>query len=86
MTSRTTIRMSPELLRELKHAAAKEGRTVTALIEEAVREAIARRHAKTPRPLPARLPTAGRGGLRPGVDLDDTSSLLDAMDRADAAP
>ena len=26
------------------------------------------------------LTTTGRGGLRPGIDLDDSVSLLDAMD------
>jgi hypothetical protein len=26
------------------------------------------------------IPTAGEGGVLPGIDLDDTSSLLDKMD------
>jgi hypothetical protein len=33
---------------------------------------------------PADLPTFGGGGLQPGVDLDDTASLLDLMQGADA--
>ncbi|MEX0692752.1 MAG: hypothetical protein WD043_13005 [Gemmatimonadales bacterium] len=31
------------------------------------------------------LPTFAGRGLQPGVDLDDTASLLDVMDRSDAA-
>ena len=31
------------------------------------------------------LPTFAGGGLQPGVDLDDTASLLDLMDARDAA-
>jgi hypothetical protein len=34
---------------------------------------------------PAPLPTFRGRGLQPGVDLDDTASLLDLMDRRDAA-
>ena len=34
---------------------------------------------------PTRLPTFAGHGLRPGVDLDDTASLLDVMDSRDAA-
>ena len=30
-----------------------------------------------------RLTTTGHGGLRPGIDLDDSASLLDAMDGVD---
>lgn len=29
------------------------------------------------------LTNTGRGGLRPGIDLDDSASLLDAMDGVD---
>jgi hypothetical protein len=32
------------------------------------------------------LPTSGSGGLRAGVDLDDSASLLEAMESPDAAP
>ncbi len=81
MTARTTIRMTTELMRELKQVAAREGVTITLLIEEAVREALAHRRAKGPRPSQARLPTAGSGGVWPGVDLDDMASVLDGMDR-----
>lgn len=34
---------------------------------------------------PAPLPTFGGQGLKPGVDLDDTASLLDLMNGGDAS-
>jgi Arc/MetJ family transcription regulator len=75
---RTTIRLDDDLLRRAKRAAAERGTTLTALVEEALRRTLA------PEPAPARrslaLPTFRGDGLQPGVDLDDTASLLDVMD------
>lgn len=58
--------------------AARTGRTLTAVIEEALRAALAPRRARGRERV--ELPTFGSGGLLPGVDLDDTASLLDAME------
>ncbi|MCY3844313.1 MAG: hypothetical protein OXH69_12330 [Acidobacteria bacterium] len=52
--------------------------TLTAIIEESLRARLARTTVE-PRKR-TRLTTTGRGGLLPGVDLDDSASLLDAMD------
>jgi hypothetical protein len=43
---------------------------------------------RTPSPEPdvPPLPTFGGRGLQPGVDLDDTSALLDRMEGRDAPP
>jgi hypothetical protein len=76
---RTTIRLDDALLTEAKQLAARTGRTLTAVIEDALRQMLSR----TPVPGPRRrfvMPTYGRGGVRPGVDLDDTAGLLDLMD------
>jgi hypothetical protein len=75
---RTTIRLPDDLLRAAKRHATESGRTLTAVIEEALRVALASADA------PAldeavTLPTYGSGGLRPGVDLDDSAALLDVM-------
>jgi hypothetical protein len=43
------------------------------------------RRATGPARTPVPLPTFGGQGLQPGVDLDDTATLLDLMDRGDAA-
>lgn len=76
---RTTIRLSDTLLLDAKREAAKSGTTLTVLIEESLRERLARSGASGPRRC-VRLTTAGSGGLRPGIDLDDSASLLDVME------
>jgi predicted transcriptional regulator len=76
---RTTIRLDDHLLAEVKKVAAETGRTITAVIEGALRESLGRRKAATARPR-ARLATFKGKGLRPGVDLDDSAALLDLLD------
>ena len=78
---RTTIRLADDLLRDAKREAASTGTTLTALIEDSLRERLYRRPVAEPAE-PVRLPTYGSGGVLPGIDLDDTSALLDAMDRS----
>jgi len=75
---RTTIRLDERLLAEAKQVAARTGRTLTAVIEDALRQSLAAR--KSGGRVPARLPTFGEGGLQPGVDLDDSAALLSLMD------
>ena len=76
---RTTIRLDDQLLVEAKKLAAERGTTLTAIMEDALRERLARR--KPPyRHRKFRLTTFGHGGLQPHVDLDDTASLLDRME------
>ena len=80
---RTTIRLPDDLLEAAKRFAAETHRTLTGVIEDALRAALARpRGAGKGRPV--RLTTAGGTGLQPGADLDDTSALLDRMDSGDA--
>jgi len=69
---RTTVRLNDRLLAEVKQWAAQTGRTLTAVIEDALREAMARR--QTPQPKKRiRLPSFGKGGLQPGIDLDNSA-------------
>jgi len=82
---RTTIRLDDQLLNEAKRAALESGRTLTRVIEDSLREALARRRAAGRRGR-VTLPTFAGGGLRPGVDLDDSASLLEIMERSDADP
>jgi len=80
---RTTIRLDDELLRDAKKLAAETGRTLTAVIEDALRQQLARREAPRGR---VELPVFhGGGGLQPGVDLGDNAALRDLMDE-DADP
>lgn len=79
---RTTIRIDDRLLAELKAQAARSGRTLTAVVEDALRSSLARRDLRgTTRP--PELPTSRGGRLQPGVDLDDSAVLLDLMDGAE---
>jgi len=76
---RTTIRINDELLRKAKIRATETDRTLAEVIEDALRKEIDKFDADI-EPQEAVIPTAGEGGLQAGVDLDDTSSLLDRMD------
>jgi len=76
---RTTIRLDEHLLAEAKQLALRNGRSLTAIIEDALREMLARQQQAAAR-RPVRLPTASGNGLQPGVDLDDSADLLDLMD------
>jgi hypothetical protein len=77
---RTTVRLPDALYREAKRAATEAGQTFTAFLEEAVRARLAARASREDG-APYRVsPVPGDGGLQPGVDLDDTASLLDRME------
>jgi len=75
---RTTISIDEALLRRLKEDAARTGRTLGSLIEDAVRAAYERRSAAQRDLEP--LVTFGGSGLMPGVDITDMRSLRDLMD------
>ena len=76
---RTTVRLDEHLLAEARQYAAKSGRTLTAVLEDALRETLARRRAPGKRKS-VHLRTMKGSGVRPGVDLDDTASLLELME------
>jgi predicted transcriptional regulator len=76
---RTTIHLPDDLLAQLKRIAVESRRTLTGVIEDALRQSLARTGRKADGG-PARLPTFDGGGLQPGVDLDDSASLLDRME------
>jgi hypothetical protein len=80
---RTTIRLDDQLLREAKRAALESGLSLTAFIEDSLREALARRQS-SPTRAKVTLKTIAGGHLQPGVDLDDSAALLDIMDGRNA--
>jgi plasmid stability protein len=77
---RTTIDLPADLLSEAKARAAREGRTLSAVVGDALRSSFASA------PGPAReavdLPTFGEGGLQAGVDLDDSAALIELMEQS----
>jgi hypothetical protein len=80
---RTTVTIDDELLTRARTWAAQTGRTLNAVVEDALRKALERRNpGDAPRRLP--LPSFTGSTLRRGVNLDDTSQLLDVMEGLDA--
>jgi predicted transcriptional regulator len=75
---RTTVRLSDDLLQQLKKLAIEQNRTLNSLIEEAAREKLARSR-RTEAAGRVRLRTFRGHGVQAGVDLDDTASLLDLL-------
>jgi hypothetical protein len=64
MSMRTTINLDDALLAEAKQVAARTGRSLTAVVEDALRQSPHRRHPTTRRA--TELPVFGEGGTRPG--------------------
>jgi hypothetical protein len=76
---RTTINLPDDLMLRAKKAALEGRTTLTEIIANALREALAKRRQKKAK-RDFKIIASGRGGVFPGVDLDDTSALLDIMD------
>jgi hypothetical protein len=74
------VRLDDRVLAEAKKYAAETGRTLTSVLEDALRETLARRSARVKGKRPVRLRTVKGDGVRPGVDLDDTAALLALME------
>jgi hypothetical protein len=72
------MRLDDDLYREVKARAAREGRTIASVLEDAVRVGT-RRHADADAKRFV-IRASGRGGLLPGVDLSDNASLSDLLD------
>ncbi|HEX6674316.1 MAG TPA: type II toxin-antitoxin system VapB family antitoxin [Actinomycetes bacterium] len=78
---RTTINIDDALLAEAKQVAARTGRSLAAVVEDALRESLHRRNRPGVRTV--ELPSFGEGGFQPGVDLDDSAALLELMEQDD---
>ncbi len=80
MAERTTVRLPEDLIRRAKRKAADEGRSLTSLIEDGLRKVLAEpKPAATAERVFPRVSTA-KGGLWPGIDLDDFSSIQEMDD------
>jgi hypothetical protein len=79
---RTTLRLNDDLLAEAKKVAIDTGRTLTEVIEDALRLATAQRKPGTKRRA-VKLHTCDGNGLQPGVDLNCNAALADLMDQHD---
>lgn len=81
---KTSVNLDDDLLAKAEVYAATTGKTVTAVVEEALREMLARRVVQRKRPWVS-LKTVKGNGVRPGIDLDDSASLLDTMEELDVS-
>lgn len=78
---RTTIRLDDQLLKSVKRFAHDTGKSLTAVIEDALRQALSRQSTIKRTRKPVKLTTVSGHGVRPGVDLNDSAALLAFMER-----
>ena len=78
---RTTVRLDDALFMRVKGEAVASGRTLTAVIEDALRESLSPRK-RAVGVTKTKLTTVDGQGLCPGVDIDRTTELLDLMEQA----
>ena len=83
---RTTVRLEDGLLEQAKREARRRGQTLTSLIDQGLRLALAE-PLHRPRRKRFVLPVSKRsGGVLPGIDLDNSAALLDIMEAGDWKP
>ena len=70
---RTTLTLSDGVFRAAKRRAAERGVTLSVVVDEALLAQLATGSVKR---TPFKLITFGKGGTRPGINLDRTSELL----------
>jgi len=77
---RTTVRLDDGLLEQAKAEARQKRKTLTSLIEEGLRLVLANGGTRVRRKKIVLPVSRERGGVLPGVDLDNNASLLDVME------
>jgi hypothetical protein len=77
---KTTLNIDDRLLERAKALAAREGTTLTAVVEDALRARLAPK-PKALRDFHLVLPTV-KGTVLPKIDVADRDALLDALDEA----
>lgn len=73
---RTTVSIDDNLLAEAKALAARTGRPLGAVVDDALRVLLIDR---TSTRAPVEIPTYGGSGLQPGVDLEDKEALAELL-------
>ena len=80
---RTTLSLDDNLLKRAKELAARTNQTLTSIVETALSSLLnGRPESVTESKI--KLHTFKGRGLQPGVDLDDSASLLDLMEKDDS--
>jgi hypothetical protein len=73
--------MDDDLYRAVKERAARSGRTIAAVLEDAVRAGLNPSLRDDALPTPYAVPATGSGGLVPGVDLSSNAAVQEVLDR-----
>ncbi|MGH8509071.1 MAG: type II toxin-antitoxin system VapB family antitoxin [Gammaproteobacteria bacterium] len=81
---RTTVRLDERLLAEVKQLAQASNKTLTLVVEDALREMLARRQVCQKR-MRVKLTTVRGKGVRPGIDLDDSATLVEWIEASNDA-
>lgn len=76
---RTTLNLDDGVMREIRQRAAATGRTITAIVEAALRELLERERRMQSADFTLRW-TVVPGGAQSGVDLADRDALYERMD------
>jgi hypothetical protein len=76
---RTTLSIADEVLDYYRRVAAESRRSLSAVIEEGLRELAARRDAAKPK-ASGQFTIVGGEGLRPGITLDHNAGLRELLD------
>jgi hypothetical protein len=77
---RTTVRLNDALLDEAREEARRRGETLTSLIEKALYRELRASRTTGPRKKVVLPFSDASGGLMPGVDINNSASLLDIME------
>ena len=80
---RITIELDDDLYAKVKRLAAERGRTMSEIVQDALRESLTRQ-PNTQRPR-TELPVFHGTGVLPGVDLEDSAALLEIMGECDGS-
>ncbi len=80
MSERTTVRLPADLLDRARRKAAAEGRTLTSLIEDGLRAIVAERRTPAREKRVQPRVSKARGGLIPGIDLRELSTVQELDD------
>jgi hypothetical protein len=78
---RTTLNIQDDLMRRVKKRASETGATITEVVEQALRAAVAGQAPRRDRYTFTWKPVPGR--TLPGVDLADRDSLYEVMERSE---
>lgn len=78
-TIRTTVRLPPALMAQVKRKARAESRSVTELVTEGLKLVLSSDGGKKQDFVMPPMSTAS-GGVVPGIDLTRTSAILDLLD------